>query len=124
ILDVFADLAEKGYVARGLRSIHWCVTCRTALAEAELEYAPETSPSIHVRFAVEPTSLGVVGGKPTSPTTSIVIWTKTPWTLPANVAVAVNPKLQYAVVEHDGPDGPQRVVVALPLVEKYLAAVG
>jgi isoleucyl-tRNA synthetase len=120
ILDVFADLAEKGYVARGLRSIHWCVTCRTALAEAELEYAPETSPSIHVRFAVEPTSLATVGGKPTS----VVIWTTTPWTLPANVAVAVHPKLQYAVVEHDGPDRAQRVVVALPLVEKYLTAVG
>jgi isoleucyl-tRNA synthetase len=120
VLDVFADLAEKGYVARGLRSIHWCVTCRTALAEAELEYSPETSPSIHVRFAVEPESLGVVHGAPTS----VVIWTTTPWTLPANVAVAVHPKLQYAVVEHDGPDRAQRVVVALPLVEKYLAAVG
>jgi isoleucyl-tRNA synthetase len=120
VLDVFADLAEKGYVARGLRSIHWCVTCKTALAEAELEYGPETSPSIHVRFAVAPESLAVVHGTPTS----VVIWTTTPWTLPANVAVAVHPKLQYAVVEHDGPDRAQRVVVALPLVEKYLAAVG
>jgi len=120
VLDVFADLAEKGYVARGLRSIHWCVTCRTALAEAEIEYAPETSPSIHVRFAVEPESRAVFGGAPTS----VVIWTTTPWTLPANVAVAVHPKLQYAVVEHDGPQGARRVVVALDLVTKYLAAVG
>src|SRR6185295_5943870 len=52
------------------------------------------------------------------------IWTTTPWTLPANVAVAVHPKLQYAVVVHDGPDRRQRAIVALPLVEKYLAAVG
>lgn len=120
VLDVWADLVEKGYVTRGLRSIHWCVTCRTALAEAELEYGPETSSSIHVRFAVVAGSLAPVGGE----ATSVVIWTTTPWTLPANVAVAVNPKLQYAVVEHDGPDRGQRVVVALPLVARYLAAVG
>ncbi len=119
ILDVWARLVDKGYVSRGLRAIHWCVTCRTALAEAELEYGPETSPSIHVRFAVEPESRAVLGGEPTS----IVIWTTTPWTLPANVAVAVHPRLDYAVVEHDGPDREQRVVVALALVQKYLEAV-
>ena len=124
ILDVFADLAGKGYVARGLRSIHWCVTCRTALAEAELEYAPETSSSIHVRFDVVASYELRVGGQPAS----FVIWTTTPWTLPANVAVAVNPGLDYALVVHDG--GPQdpvrqrRAIVAVARVSSYLAACG
>ncbi len=120
ILDVFADLAEKGYVARGLRSIHWCVTCRTALAEAEIEYGPETSSSVHVRFAVAERDLARVGGL----AASVVIWTTTPWTLPANVAVAVNPDLDYALVLHDGPDRQQRAIVALARVESYLAATG
>ncbi|MCG3133643.1 MAG: Isoleucine--tRNA ligase [Planctomycetes bacterium] len=119
ILDVWATLLEKGYVTRGLRAIHWCVSCRTALAEAELEYGPATSPSIRVRFPVESDPEGALGGG----ATSVVIWTTTPWTLPANAAVAVHPKLQYAVVEHDGPDREQRAVVALPLVSKYLEAV-
>jgi isoleucyl-tRNA synthetase len=120
VLDLFADLVEGGYVTRGLRSIHWCVNCRTALAEAELEYADEKSPSIHVSFAVAPESLAAVGGKPTH----VVIWTTTPWTLPANVAVAVNPDLDYAVVTHDGPQGARRVVVAAARAAAYLAAAG
>jgi isoleucyl-tRNA synthetase len=120
ILDLFADLVEGGFVTRGLRSIHWCVSCRTALAEAELEYADETSPSIHVRFAVEADSLPKAGGLPAH----VVIWTTTPWTLPANVAVAVHPDLDYALVVHDGPQREQRVVVAVARVAAYLAAVG
>ncbi len=120
VLDVFADLVEKGYVLRGLRPIHWCVQCRTALAEAELEYEDVESPSIHVRFAVRSDGLARVGGEPAD----VVIWTTTPWTLPANRAVAVHPELPYAVVVHDGPDREQRAIVALPLVAAYLAAVG
>ena len=120
ILDVFADLVEGGFVTRGLRAIHWCVSCKTALAEAELEYGPETSPSIHVRFAVSEGDLPRVGGE----ATDVVIWTTTPWTLPANRAVAVHPDLDYAVVTHDGPDREQRVLVAVARVEAYLAAVG
>jgi isoleucyl-tRNA synthetase len=120
ILDLFADLVEGGYVTRGLRSIHWCVSCRTALAEAELEYSDESSPSIHVRFAVVPESLAKIGGQPAH----VVIWTTTPWTLPANVAVAVHPDLDYALVVHDGPQREQRVIVAVPRVAAYLAAAG
>ncbi len=120
ILDVFAGLVEGGYVTRGLRAIHWCVHCRTALAEAELEYGQETSPSIHVRFAVAQSDLARVGGEPTD----IVIWTTTPWTLPANRAVALHPELAYAIVTHDGPDREQRAIVALELVQAYLEAVG
>jgi len=119
-LDLFGDLVEGGYVTRGLRPIHWCVNCRTALAEAELEYAQKTSPSIHVRFAVTEGDLARVGGE----ATDVVIWTTTPWTIPANRAVAVHPELDYAVLTHDGPDREQRVIVAVKLVEKYLEAVG
>ena len=120
ILDLFADLVEGGYVTRGLRSIHWCVNCRTALAEAELEYADENSPSIHVRFGMAETDTEKFGGQPVS----AVIWTTTPWTLPANVAVAVHPDLDYALVVHDGPEREQRVLVAVARVQAYLAAVG
>ncbi len=118
-LDVFGDLVEAGYVTRGLRPIHWCVSCATALADAELEYAQKTSPSIHVRFAVVDADLERVGGA----ATDVVIWTTTPWTIPANRAVAVHPELDYAVLVHDGPEREQRVIVAVKLVEKYLAVV-
>ncbi|HEY7462572.1 MAG TPA: isoleucine--tRNA ligase [Gemmatimonadota bacterium] len=95
ILELFADLVESGYVYRGLRPIHWCIVCRTALAEAELEYHARTSPSITVRFPLREDPRGVFG----SPRGYVLIWTTTPWTLPANQAVVVHRDLDYAVYE-------------------------
>jgi isoleucyl-tRNA synthetase len=83
-LRMFADIVEKGFVYRGKKPVYWSIPCRTALAEAEVEYADHVSQSVFVKFPV-------VG----QPNTFIVIWTTTPWTLPANLAVAYNDKLQY-----------------------------
>ena len=83
-LRLFADIVAKGFVYRGKKPVYWSIPCRTALAEAEVEYADHLSQSVFVKFPV----LG-------QPKTFIVIWTTTPWTLPANLAVAYNEKLQY-----------------------------
>ena len=96
ILDVLADLVEGGYVYRQLKPIHWCMTDRTALAEAELEYQEETTPSIYVNF---PMISGVPADWDHEPWHAM-IWTTTPWTLPANVAIAVHPDLDYAAVRY------------------------
>jgi isoleucyl-tRNA synthetase len=86
-LRLFADIVEKGFVYRGKKPVYWSIPCRTALAEAEVEYQDHVSQSVFVKFAV-------VG----QPKTFVVIWTTTPWTLPANLAVAYNEKLQYVQV--------------------------
>jgi isoleucyl-tRNA synthetase len=86
-LRLFADIVAKGFVYRGKKPVYWSIPCRTALAEAEVEYHDHVSQSVYVKFPV-------VG----QPKTFIVIWTTTPWTLPANLAVAYNEKLQYVQV--------------------------
>jgi isoleucyl-tRNA synthetase len=83
-LRLFADIVEKGFVYRGKKPVYWSIPCRTALAEAEVEYQDHVSQSVFVKFPV-------VG----QPKTFVVIWTTTPWTLPANLAVAYNEKLPY-----------------------------
>jgi isoleucyl-tRNA synthetase len=90
-LRLFADVVEKGFVYRGKKPVYWSIPCRTALAEAEVEYQDHVSPSIYVKFPV-------VG----QPNTFVLIWTTTPWTLPANLAVAYNNKFQYVQVEVGG----------------------
>jgi isoleucyl-tRNA synthetase len=87
-LRLFADIVAKGFVYRGKKPVYWSIPCRTALAEAEVEYQDHVSQSVFVKFPV-------VG----QPKTFIVIWTTTPWTLPANLAVAYNEKLQYVQVK-------------------------
>ncbi len=90
-LRLFADIVEQGFVYRGKKPVYWSIPCRTALAEAEVEYKDHVSQSVFVKFPV----LG-------QPGTSIVIWTTTPWTLPANLAVAYNSTFQYVRVAVDG----------------------
>jgi isoleucyl-tRNA synthetase len=87
-LRLFADIVEKGFVYRGKKPVYWSIPCRTALAEAEVEYQDHVSQSIFVKFPV-------VG----QPNTFVLIWTTTPWTLPANLAVAYNSNLQYSLVQ-------------------------
>ncbi len=118
ILDVLADLVEGGYVYRQLKPIHWCMNDRTALAEAELEYSDETSPSIYVNF---PIVSGVPAGWGDAPW-HLMIWTTTPWTLPANVAVAAHPDVTYAGVRYVDPQTGQAVhtILAADLVEKVM----
>ncbi len=120
-IAVFGKMALKGYIYRGLKPVHWSPSSRTALAEAELEY-PEghTSPSIYVAFGL--TQLGTKAEEilaPFIPDLAVAIWTTTPWTIPGNLAVAVNPDLTYAVVELDGEIGQySHLIVAEDLLEK------
>jgi isoleucyl-tRNA synthetase len=127
-IGVFGKMALKGYIYRGLKPVHWSPSSQTALAEAELEY-PEghTSPSLYVAFPV-------VGTEPTQfrlaeylPYLHVVIWTTTPWTLPANLAVSVNPELTYAVVEAGlefEPAEGKFLLVAAAAVERLAATWG
>ncbi|MDO7787958.1 isoleucine--tRNA ligase [Desulforamulus aquiferis] len=113
-IRVFGEMAKKGYIYKGLKPVYWCASCETALAEAEVEYADKTSPSVYVKFAVK-------DGKGTLPQdASVVIWTTTPWTLPANVAISVHPEFEYvlAVVAE------QKIVVAKELLEAFKQVVG
>ncbi len=119
IIDVLADLLDQGYVFRQLKPIHWCITDRTALAEAELEYKDETSPSIYVNFPVVSGLPAEWGEGPWH----AMIWTTTPWTLPANVAIAAHPDLDYAGVRYLDPTSGQTVhtLLAVDLVAKVMA---
>ncbi len=100
-LGVFA---RAGMLYRAKRPVHWCVSHQTALAEAEVEYADHTSPSIYVRFPVEPGQAAVEAIFGKTPV-SLVIWTTTPWTLAANLAVVANPQLTYVGIPLRAPDG-------------------
>ncbi|MDE2306508.1 MAG: isoleucine--tRNA ligase [Gammaproteobacteria bacterium] len=114
-LRAFAKIIENGHLYKGFKPVHWCLNCRSALAEAEVEYEEATSPSIYVRFAAaDPLdlarrfSLAAPGGAPVS----VAIWTTTPWTLPANRAVALHPDFEYALVERAAASGTERLVLA------------
>jgi len=95
VAGAFLDFLEKGYVYRGLKPVYWCIFDRTALAEAEVEYEDHTSPSIWVKFPIVASgrASGVGDG------VSALIWTTTPWTLPANRALAFHPEFEYVVAE-------------------------
>ncbi len=95
IVTSFGELAKRGYIYRGLKPIHWCFNCQTALAEAEIEYREKESPSIYVKFSLDKDNLPFSTNLPVY----ILIWTTTPWTLPANLAIALNPNLDYIFVE-------------------------
>ena len=120
IVELFGILAERGYVYRGLKPIHWCPTDQTALAEAELEYEDERSPSIYVKFALRDphSAFATIIKNPNLPTNlpwSVVIWTTTPWTLPANVAVAAHPEMEYVFLC----TGSEVLIVAEGLLEDF-----
>ncbi len=126
ILDVLADLLEQGYVFRQLKPIHWCMNDRTALAEAELEYREESTPSIYVNFPMvsRVPRAWMEADESSDHDWHAMIWTTTPWTLPANVAIAVHPSLTYAGVRYKSPATGQavRTIVAADLVSKVMAA--
>ena len=122
ILRAFGRILERGHVVRGFKPVHWCVDCGSALAEAEVEYEERRSLAVDVRFPVlEDETLfqrcrHVPGHQGEGPL-SVVIWTTTPWTLPANQAVAVHPDLAYVVVQAEGPAGRERLVLADALLK-------
>ena len=98
-IEVFAEMACKGYIYKGLKPVYWCPECRTALAEAEIEYAEDPCHSIYVKFNVTD-DLGKLSALGVDPSKCyFVIWTTTTWTLPANVAICVGPDFEYSIIK-------------------------
>lgn len=122
IMRVLGEVLENGYLYQGLKPVHWCVDCASALAEAEVEYEDKTSPAIDVAFPVkDPAVLAARAGLATLPeATFAVIWTTTPWTLPANQAISVHPDFYYDLVQT--PKGV--LLIARDLVEACMARYG
>ena len=123
-LRAFAKLIDNGHLYQGFKPVHWCIDCTSALAEAEVEYEDKTSPSVDVRFTVvddenflQRIELEKNGG---AGLLSIPIWTTTPWTLPANQAVALHEEFEYSVVQCDLGLGPERLIVASDLVAEVM----
>lgn len=119
-IEVFAQMADKGCIYRGLKPVHWCTSCETAIAEAEIEYHDDDCDSIYVKFKVKEDfgklkSLGADLGN-----TYFVIWTTTAWTLPGNVAICVGPEFDYALVKSNK----DCYVIASDLVEQTMDIAG
>jgi isoleucyl-tRNA synthetase len=120
-LRAFARILANGHVYKGYKPVHWCLDCKSALAEAEVEYADKNSPAIDARFRVVDgvalqAAFGGHSGSLAQERVSIPIWTTTPWTLPANQAVALHPELEYALIRFDGPAGREGLVIARDLL--------
>jgi isoleucyl-tRNA synthetase len=136
IVEVFGELAAQGFIYRGLKPVFWCATDETALADAEVEYEPHTSNSIYVRFPLYHDPHGVFALPDIAPVTHgqtqteagvpayVVIWTTTPWTIPANLAVAVHPDAEYAVVRATKEEETVYYLVAVPLVDPTMQVAG
>ncbi len=111
---VFGEMAKKGYIYKGLKPVYWCADCETALAEAEIEYGDKTSHSIYVKFPVK-------DGKGIIPQEAfVIIWTTTPWTLPANMGICLHPDYDYVLMQVDN----EKYVVAKELLENVAREVG
>lgn len=116
-IRVFAEMACKGYIYKGLKPVYWCPECKTALAEAEIEYAEDPCHSVYVKFKVTD-DLGKFSAMGVDPEkTYFVIWTTTTWTLPANVAICVGPSFDYAVIK----TGDEYLVMAEDLYKGAMA---
>ncbi len=122
IARALGKFVERGLVYKGKKPVHWCIHCRTALAEAEVEYEDHSSPSIYVEFPLAPSSAADLAArvpKLNGRDVSVLIWTTTPWTIPSNLAVAFHPEFDYGAYEVDG----RTVIVAEQLAETVSKAV-
>ena len=122
---VLAKIIANGHLQRGQKPVHWCTDCASALAEAEVEYRDKASPSIYVRFdAVDADAFCArFDCQSENIPVTVPIWTTTPWTLPANEAVCLNPKLHYALVKCDVNSEPLYLVLAKDLVDQVMQAL-
>jgi isoleucyl-tRNA synthetase len=123
IARALGRIVEKGLVYKGKKPVHWCIHCRTALAEAEVQYADHTSPSIYVEFPLAPESVAELGSRIpelAARPVSVVIWTTTPWTIPSNLAIAFHPEFDYAAYEVDG----RAILMAEALAPRVADATG
>ena len=123
IARALGKFVEQGLVYKGKKPVHWCIHCRTALAEAEVEYADHSSPSIYVEFPLAPESAATLAERVPAlagRAVSVLIWTTTPWTIPSNLAIAFHPDFDYAAYEVDD----RVVIVAEGLAAKVGEAAG
>ncbi len=123
IARALGKFVEQGLVYKGKKPVHWCIHCRTALAEAEVEYGDHSSPSIYVEFTLAPESASALAERVPAlagRNVSVLIWTTTPWTIPSNLAIAFHPEFDYAAYEVDG----RAVIVAEALAGKVFEAAG
>jgi isoleucyl-tRNA synthetase len=129
IIRSLGKIIDNGHLQKGFKPVHWCTDCASALAEAEVEYQNKKSPAIDVKFPVVDEAKvaecfahpeGHIGEGPMS----VLIWTTTPWTLPANRAVSVSPKVEYTLVQAETPSGKQRLIVGSDLVKDSMDRYG
>ena len=123
ITRAFGRFVAQGLVYKGKKPVHWCIHCRTALAEAEVEYEDHASPSIYVEFALAEDARAELASRIPALAgrdVSVLIWTTTPWTIPSNLAIAFHPDFDYAAYDVDG----RAVIVAEALAANVAAAVG
>lgn len=119
-IEVFGAMAQKGYIYKGLKPVYWCTTCETALAEAEVEYQEADSDSLYVKFPLKSDPTGKLTALAPQDKISFVIWTTTTWTLPANLAICLNPRFEYALIESGG----EFLVMAKDLVDEVMKVTG
>lgn len=128
IIRALGSIISRGHLQQGFKPVHWCTDCGSALAEAEVEYKDKASPAIDVRFPVVDTATvadlfahpeGHAGEGPMS----MLIWTTTPWTIPANQAVTIEPTIEYALVQVEG-ENPERLILASDLVTEAMERYG
>lgn len=118
-IEVFGKMFSKDYIYKGLKPVFWCANCETALAAAEIEYHDKESHSIYVRFLVKD-DLGKIFSDSNSGENYVVIWTTTPWTIPGNMAIALNPDIKYSLVKTEKGN----LLLASALVEKVMKEIG
>jgi isoleucyl-tRNA synthetase len=126
-LRAFAAIIRRGHLVRGFKPVHWCLDCRSSLAEAEVEYEDKSSPSVDVRYPIVDAHDAARRFHLTSDelaNAAVAIWTTTPWTLPASQAVCLHPLYDYVVAEFDRGGGTERLVVAADLLESFGQRIG
>lgn len=127
IVRALGKIIEAGHLEKGFKPVHWCTDCGSALAEAEVEYKDKTSPAIDVKFPLADVDVfakafGVSEDDLKAHNTGVVIWTTTPWTLPANLAVSLHPELEYALIALEGAS--DWLIVASDLAESCAKRYG
>lgn len=126
VIQVLGEMVQGGYIYRALKPIHWCMHCRTALADAELEYQEDESPAVFVTYPMTEDARRLFPALGPGERPELLIWTTTPWTLPANLAIAVHPDYTYAAVRYRDPStgSPRVILLARDLAAGALELIG